>query len=53
MLTKESAPWVLDGKIHDNAAEELSAETQAKILVASTAQQRHIPGIDTGTRAGS
>ena len=32
MLTKESAPWVLDGKIHHNAAEELSAETQAKIL---------------------
>ena len=34
LLTVDSAPWVLDHRIHDSAADELSAETKNKLLEA-------------------
>ena len=32
LLTIDSAPWVLDSRIHDSAADELSDKTKAKLL---------------------
>ena len=32
LLTTDSAPWAMDGKLHDTAAEDLSDETKAKLL---------------------
>ena len=32
LLTADSAPWVLNNRIHDSAADELSDETKAKLL---------------------